>query len=353
MRVFSRPIPLILCCFLTALSSLKLARADECLIDRSPNSTKIGLHCTKDPSCIVVGETHMLEWKSASPGKIVVVCVHGLGLCARAYKPLAKELSTSGIDGYAVNVRGFGPDRDKPERAKLDCNETVDDIRELLSGIRKNYSDSKVFLLGESMGGALAIRIAAENPDLIDGVVCSAPAWKLLRIHRTAIKGVVELVFFPRSHIGPAGRAIVNQATTDANLAEHWLSDPSHKLKLSLGEARSFMRFISKTDNYAKQLKMPVLMIQGLNDQLVSPKAVAQLFNRIPSEEKTFFIDGQGEHIVLEEGKFSSQLKEKLIKWMINEFNSKTAQASIEVVNDQELSSKQKRLLHVLQQSGH
>jgi alpha-beta hydrolase superfamily lysophospholipase len=154
----------------------------------------------------------MLEWKAATPAKIFVVCIHGLGLCARAYKPLAQELSAAGIDGYGVNVRGFGPDRDKPERAKLNCVETVGDVSKLLTNIHKEHPDYKVFLVGESMGGALAIRIAAENPELADGVVCSAPAWKLLKMRRTAVKGVFELFLFKGSHPGPAGRAVMHQA---------------------------------------------------------------------------------------------------------------------------------------------
>ena len=145
----------------------------------------------------------MLEWKSPSPSKIIVVCIHGLGLCARAYKPLAQELSAKGIDGFGVNVRGFGPDRDQPERAKLDCVDTLDDVRKLLAAIHKEHPDYKVFLIGESMGGALAVRIAAEHPELVDGAVCSAPAWKLLKMRKTAVKGVFELFLSPGSHPGP------------------------------------------------------------------------------------------------------------------------------------------------------
>ncbi len=160
----------------------------------------------------------MLEWTSPSPAKIVVVCIHGLGLCAKAYKPLAQELSNAGIDGFGVNVRGFGPDRDQPERAKLNCEETVDDVTKLLTSIHKEHPDYRVFLVGESMGGALAVRIAAEDPELVDGVVCSAPAWKLLKMRRTAVKGVFEIFLFSGSHPGPAGRAVMHQATTDPML---------------------------------------------------------------------------------------------------------------------------------------
>lgn len=324
------------------------ALADECQTSVA-TASRIGERCTEDPSCVVVGETHMLEWKSPEPSKIIVVCIHGLGLCARAYKPLAKELSSAGIDGFGVNVRGFGPDRGKPEHAKLDCVQTVDDIAKLLAGIRKEHSDYRVFLVGESMGGALAVRIASENPTLVDGVVCSAPAWKLLKMRRTAVKGVFELFLFPGSKPGPVGRAVVHQATTDPELIEHLLTDPSHKLRLSMKEATSFLSFISKTDSYAKQLTKPVLVIQGLDDHLVSPRAVAKLFKDIPSDNKTFLIGGKSEHLVLEEAKFSPALLEKMIGWMKACVPSQARQASIEVVDDDALSAKGQRRLSKLQ----
>lgn len=323
--------------------------AEDCVRNEKIATPSIGSLCTEDPSCVIVGGTHMLEWKSPSPAKIFVVCIHGLGLCARAYKPLAQELSAQGIEGFGVNVRGFGPDRDKPERAKLDCLKTVEDVSKLLTSIKEKHPDYKVFLVGESMGGALAIRIAAENPALVDGVVCSAPAWKLLKMRRTAVKGVFELFLFKGDHPGPAGRAVIRQATSDSKLADHWLTDPSHKLKLSFGEATAFLRFIKKTDTYAKQLDKPVLVVQGLNDLLVSPKAVAKLFKDIPSANKTFLIDGEGEHLVLEEGRFSPALTSRLVNWLKTDSAAESVPSTVKTINDQTLSLSEKRHLSKLQ----
>lgn len=344
----NRRIHVVLVFALLGLGIALPAVADECPTNTVTVPTSIGERCTEDPSCVIVGETHMLEWKSPTQAKIVVVCIHGLGLCARAYKPLGKELSANGIDGFGVNVRGFGPDRGKPERAKLDCVQTVNDVTELLRKIHEEQPDYKVFLVGESMGGALAIRIAADNPTLVDGVVCSAPAWKLLKLRRIAGKGVFELFLFSGNYPGPAGRAVIHQATTDPQLTSHWLTDPSHKLKLSWKEATSFLNFISKTDDYAKQLMKPVLVVQGLGDHLVSPRAVATLFRNIPSYNKTFLIEGKGEHLVLEEGKFSPSLVEKLMDWMKTDSTSQSRPAAIEVVDDQALSAKEKRRLSTL-----
>ncbi|MBL0188094.1 MAG: alpha/beta fold hydrolase [Candidatus Obscuribacter sp.] len=343
-----RTICLLLLIGLLALGVTNQSLAEECVTNVQSVSPSIGSRCTEDPSCVIVGGTHMLEWKSPAPVKIVVVCIHGLGLCARAYKPLAQELSAVGIDGFGVNVRGFGPDRDRPDRAKLNCVETVGDVSKLLTSIHTEHPDYKVFLVGESMGGALAIRIVAENPGLVDGVICSAPAWKLLKMRGTAVKGVFELFLFPGNQTGPAGRGVMHQATTDPKLTEHWLTDPSHKLKLSFGEAASFLSFIKKTDTYAKQLAKPVLIVQGLNDHLVSPKAVAKLFKDIPTSNKTFLIDGKGEHLVLEEGRFSPTLTAKLIAWLKADSGVQSSPYTVEVIDDQALSPEEKRHLSKL-----
>lgn len=312
----------------------------------------IGAACARDPSCVIVGNTHMLVWKSPEPRGIFLVCIHGLGLCARAYKPLAGELSKLGVDGYAVNVRGFGPDRTQPERDKLDCVDTVGDVCELLRGIRQQHPDERIILMGESMGGALSIRIAAEHPELIDGLVASAPAWKLHKLKRTAVKGVVELVLFPHSRPGPAGRGVLRQATSDPELKEHWINDPAHKLRLSLGEATAFLGFISKTDRYAREIEKPVLIVQGLNDRLVSARAVARLFRDMPSSNKTFLIAAQGEHLVLEEGLFSDAVLERLGQWLDTTSTSKNRHEEIVVVDDQDLSEHQERHLERLKKKA-
>jgi pimeloyl-ACP methyl ester carboxylesterase len=111
---------------------------------QAADTCDIGSPCLADPACVVVGNSHILEWKSKTPAKIVVVCIHGLGLCAMAYKPLAKQFSDAGIDGYGINVRGFGPDRDKADRAKLNCID-ISDIGKCWSIFTNNILTTKYF----------------------------------------------------------------------------------------------------------------------------------------------------------------------------------------------------------------
>jgi 4,5:9,10-diseco-3-hydroxy-5,9,17-trioxoandrosta-1(10),2-diene-4-oate hydrolase len=307
-----------------------------------------GTACNEDPSCVIVGGTHVLVWKSIKSKNIIVVCIHGLGLCAKAYKSLGKDLSEAGIDGFAINVRGFGPDRNQVQRSKLDCLKTVDDVSRLLQGLRNERPESRIVLVGESMGGALAIRIASQNPELVDGVICSAPAWKLQKIAKTAVKGVFELTFFRRARPGPAGKGVMRQATSDVDLTEHWISDRSHKLRLSLAEATSFLSFVKKTKQYARQIEKPLLIVQGMNDQLVSPSSVCKLFRSIPSRQKTLLIDCKGEHLLLEEGQYTSALLEEIIDWLTQQ-TIQESEPRIASLQSHELSKKQrKRLSHLI-----
>ena len=140
----------------------------------------------------------------------------------------------------------------------------------------------------------------------------------------------------------------MQQATTDKSLTEHWRNDPSHKLNLSFGEASAFMHFTAKTDRYAKRLNKPVLVIQGLDDHLVSSKAVARLFKDIPSPEKQFLIDARGEHLILEEGRFTPTLLEKLVAWIKADAVATTPTTEVEVVNDTDISSQQQNKLSAL-----
>ena len=348
-RTFVSTFTAAICILLFPLVSLAHGEnegADACQKTSSSVSAGLGTLCTKEPSCTIVGQTHMLVWKSRAPENIVLVCIHGLGLCARAYQPLARDFSEAGIDGFAVNVRGFGPDRDKPGHEKLDPLATIADVKELLTRIRAERPTCRIFLLGESLGGALALQIAAENPELIDGLVCSAPAWKIYGLRRDIATGVAELASFRRAYPGPLSKGVIHQATSDPELAQHWLSDDSHKMRLSFSEGRKFLSYISATDRSAKKLIKPVLFVQGLNDHLVSPDAVAKLFSAVRSTNKTSVIDAKGEHLVLEEGRCSPALSEKIIAWIKeNAAFDNLFEHKVLILNEQALSRQESKKL--------
>lgn len=59
---------------------------------------------------------------------------------------------------------------------------------------------AKLLLLGESMGGALALKVAADNPDIVDGVIASEPAYRV-NVNFTYPEAILNLCFIPARQI--------------------------------------------------------------------------------------------------------------------------------------------------------
>lgn len=305
----------------TRASLVRTAHCLACLVilllSFSSSSFAQSAQEAKPETCCDAHDTHGLSWVSEKAQcQAVLLCVHGLGLCARAYDNLGKRISPEGIATYAVDVHGFGRP-DEGRQAKLDLDGTVSDIYSILLELRKKYPGKPIFLLGESMGGAIAIRVAALHPDAVDGIVCSAPAWKLYKEKTTAFKGLLTIPFKRNPRISIVAAGVMKQATSKPELKQHWLADASHRLDLSIPEALQFARFIHRTPANAVMIKtIPVLFLQGLDDNLVKPGSAAWLFNKLGSREKKLVLMTNSEHLIFEEDQFSDSAVACLTAWM-------------------------------------
>ena len=295
-----------------------------------------------DSSCDPLKHLNVKCWTTTQPERATVVCVHALGLAAHGFRDFATVMADRGISTCAIDVRGFGPGRDQAGHRKLDLDASEEDVSALILRLRKLNPAQKIFLVGESMGGALALRVASEHPGLVDGVICSAPAWKILKFNRIVARGLLDLCLF---HPTLAPRSVMGQATTSEELKSHWKSDPSHKLELSVREAYKYMRFMQKTPLVASRVKgIPVLVIQGLNDRLSSPTASVELFRRMPTRQKELLLVGSGEHLVLEEGQLTSTVGGAVLGWIQDHMglhSSRRAIPSVVVMESDTLSEKE------------
>ena len=91
-----------------------------------------------------------------------IVCVHGLGGTAATMGPLAAALAAAGHDAVAITLPAHGTTPD--HLVGITWREWLDAV------------PAADVLVGQSMGGALALAAAAERPD-VHAVVCiNAPA---------------------------------------------------------------------------------------------------------------------------------------------------------------------------------
>lgn len=246
----------------------------------------------------------------------IVIAIHGLSLEHSSYDALAKELADAGFTTVAFDVRGFGSYRQALGAEQVDFDNCLHDLHLIAGAIKGDNPGQPIFMLGESMGGAIALQFAAQNPQLIDGLIASVPAGKRFNQKRTALKVAVHYLGNKNLPFN-IGSDVINQATTDPKLKEIWGSDPKTRSTLSPRELIAFQSMLNHNLESAKGIQStPVIIFQGVSDGLVKPEATYDLFRAISSKDKSLIMVGNAEHLIFEEGCFTQPVLKGLIAWM-------------------------------------
>lgn len=117
----------------------------------------------------------------ARAGLPAALFVHGLGGSSQNWSSLMAELDGV-VDGEAVDLPGFG-DSPPPD----DGNYSVTGHARAVIRYLDACGRGPVHLFGNSLGGAVATRVAAVRPDLVRTLTLISPALPELRIQRTAV----------------------------------------------------------------------------------------------------------------------------------------------------------------------
>lgn len=121
------------------------------------------------------------QWRptAESAPRAVVQLLHGASEHARRYERLAHALTAAGYLVYAHDQRGHGQTAGSLERlgnANADgWHWLVQDARRVSELIRRLHPDLPLFLLGHSMGAALAQRYLQQWSADLHGVILSGP----------------------------------------------------------------------------------------------------------------------------------------------------------------------------------
>ncbi|MCD2464578.1 MULTISPECIES: alpha/beta fold hydrolase [unclassified Streptomyces] len=114
------------------------------------------------------------------PGLPPALYVHGLGGSSQNWSTLMPLLADV-VDGEAVDLPGFG-DSPPPD----DGNYSVTGHARAVIRYLDSRGRGPVHLFGNSLGGAVATRVAAARPDLVRTLILVSPALPELRAQRTA-----------------------------------------------------------------------------------------------------------------------------------------------------------------------
>lgn len=257
------------------------------------------------------------------PLKGLIICVHGLGLHHRSYEDFGNRISKLGYGIVSYDMRGFGQYKDEKGYDLVDLAGCVEDLTGIIKLFKRDYPNTPLFILGESMGGAIALHVAVKNQTDLDGLISSVPSGARFKAKKTAVR--VGLRFLKhKNEQFDIGDQVIKQATQDESLRKEWKDDPAARLNLSASELLKFQRFMNQNEKLAKELKvLPVLIFQGYGDKLVKPEGTLALYNAMGTKYKNLVLIGHQEHLIFEEAQCPEEVMDGLIGWLNN--HSKTS----------------------------
>ncbi|MCW2524676.1 MAG: alpha/beta hydrolase [Frankiales bacterium] len=137
---------------------------------------------------------NQLSGRPAGGGPEPALYVHGLGGASTNFTDLA-DLLSPWFDGHALDLPGFGQ-----SGPPLGGDYSIAAHARVVVAYLERSGRGPVHLVGNSMGGAISIQVAASRPDLVRTLTLVSPAVPDLRLHNQAML-VIPVLLIP-----PVGR---------------------------------------------------------------------------------------------------------------------------------------------------
>ena len=225
----------------------------------------------------------------------VLICIHGLGLHAGTYRTLGERIARLGIATYAIDVRGFGA-WTASQQCKLDFDGCAQDLQAKIAELRARHLGLPIFLLGESLGGAIATRFAADNSGLIDGLITSAPVRRLSSHKLEVLRSLWQFICHPLRPINLSSH-IIDRAPYLVAVND----DRAFRMHFSASELIHLCQFMETSFRKTVDLSgIPVLVLQGHGDDVVDSKSTLAFFDRLKTKDKSLIVLGDSEHLIFQ-----------------------------------------------------
>ncbi len=217
------------------------------------------------------------QWQPDKQPEAVIIALHGFNDYGRFIEQPARYFTQAGIAVFSYDQRGFGasPQRGRWAGAKVYAK----DLATFAALLRQRYPYTPLYVLGESMGGAVTAVAAANGLPDVDGLILAAPAvWA-----RWTMPWYQRSVLWLGSHVAPwmklTGKGLEITPSDNIEMLRALSRDPLVIKATRIDAIAGLTNLMDLALASAPRLHTPTLLLYGEKDEIV-PKQPTLMFIR-------------------------------------------------------------------------
>lgn len=230
-------------------------------------------------------------WLPEGASRAVVLALHGMNDYSNFFDEPGRYLAGHGVAAYAYDQRGFGAG---PHPGLWSSGEALAaDLRAAARLVAARHPGVPLYILGESMGGAVTmLAMADEPPPQVRGVILSAPAvWgrsTMGVLQRAALWMAYQLV--PGMELTGEGLEIT--PSDNIEMLRKLSADPLVIKATRVDAVYGLVDLMDRAAAAAPALRVPALVLYGEKDEIVPAEPTWRMVEALPAT-------GSGQRVAL------------------------------------------------------
>lgn len=216
-------------------------------------------------------------------GEPGVLLIHGFLAAPDEVRPLGEALAAAGMTVSGIRLRGHGTH--PADLASVHWQDWVADVRAGLATLRQHCSH--IGLAGISLGAALALYVAAEEP--VERLVAfAAPS-------RAATRGL------PRTWIAQMARILPYLPKIGSDMRDAQVRRARHLYQqIPLQAAAEVAALFEATEARLPAVRTPTLLVHAQHDRVVPPRAAREVAARLGGPHALLWLKRGGHTVILD-----------------------------------------------------
>lgn len=261
-------------------------------------------------------ELPLRKWLPAeNPARAVIIALHGFNDYSNFIAKNAGFFSGHGIAVYAYDQRGFGK---APITGRWSgTGAMARDLAEIVPLIRAEHPGLPLFLLGDSMGGAVVIvTMTRQDRPAVDGVILVAPAvWA-----RSTMPFYQRWLLAFAAHVMPwgvgSGSGLEITPSDNKEMLRELGRDPLVIKESRFDTLYGLADLMDTAYGSAKEYNAKTLLLYGRKDEIIPEKPVMQAFHNFTGEQRLVVYEN-GYHMLLRDLQAETVMHD-IAAWLAN-----------------------------------